>query len=325
MFNVSELSDSTQKLVEEAEQLGIECQIIQPPYLVRMTKGETSWFCMASRTSAQSSVGKEIADNKLLAKQLLIYHDIPTAPYVYIDGRKAAHKIEKLEPPFVLKPNRGMFGDDVHTNLETQKEIMNIVNPSPTDNWLVEEHLEGTEYRIFCVDYKFIAAALRIPAFVIGDGVSTIESLINSKNQQPFRGDPLTHMYATIKVDQDTQACLERQSIGLETVVEEGKKVVLKSVCNMSQGGESLDVTETVCDKNIILFEKISRITNLNIIGIDIMATNLSDPIETQENAGVIEVNASPAICIHQDKSKTDSINVSRPILEMTMKHFGVE
>src|SRR5699024_6318590 len=49
---------------------------------------------------------------------------------------------------------------------------------------VVEQHVNGKEYRVYVVEDQVIAAYNRIPANIMGDGVHTIEELIDLKNRE---------------------------------------------------------------------------------------------------------------------------------------------
>lgn len=90
----------------------------------------------------------------------------------------------------------------------------------------------------------------------------------------------------------------------------------LKPTANLSTGGTSTDVTDYVHPNNIFLAERIARIIGLDICGIDIMASDLSTPLE--ENGGaVLEVNAAPGFRMHIDPSEGLARNVAEPVIDM--------
>ncbi len=66
----------------------------------------------------------------------------------------------------------------------------------------------------------------------------------------------------------------------MESVIPDGEKVYIKSTANLSAGGTALDVTDQVHPLNKIMAERISRIVDLNVIGIDIIADTLEEPIQ---------------------------------------------
>ena len=129
------------------------------------------------------------------------------------------------------------------------------------------------------INYKFICAALRTPAAVIGDGEHTIQWLIDETNKDPRRGYGHEKVLTQITIDQFTQKMLDEKGYTLETVPAKDELVLLKPTANLSTGGTSTDVTDEVHPVNIFMAERIARIIGLDICGIDIMAPDLKKPI----------------------------------------------
>ena len=53
---------------------------------------------------------------------------------------------------------------------------------------IVEAYVQGDDFRLLVINGKFVAAAKREPAHIIGDGRSTIHDLIQAVNSDPLRG-----------------------------------------------------------------------------------------------------------------------------------------
>ena len=60
---------------------------------------------------------------------------------------------------------------------------------------IIEEYIEGKEYRFLVVGDETVAILHRVPANVTGNGVHTIEQLANIKNQDPLRGKATLHRW----------------------------------------------------------------------------------------------------------------------------------
>src|SRR5690606_35213316 len=96
-----------------------------------------------------------------------------------------------------------------------------------------------------------------------------------------------------IKIDQDTHSLLQQRGLTMESIPEIGDMIFLKSTANLSTGGTAIDVTDEIHHANIFMAERLSKIINLDICGIDIMAPTLAEPLS--ETGGVVlEVNAAP-------------------------------
>jgi cyanophycin synthetase len=180
--------------------------------------------------------------------------------------------------------------------------------------------LQGTEYRVVCVDYQFVAAAFRKPAHVVGDGQHSIEELVAEKNQHPWRGKGHINNLSLIEIDELVVSYLQNQGYEPSSVPATGVEVALRKTANLSTGGEAWDVTDTVGPENKALFESIARACDLNVCGIDIMCSSLSEPITQQAQAGVIEVNASPGLRMHHYPIQGTPRDVAGIILKSLLK-----
>ncbi|HEX6179626.1 MAG TPA: Mur ligase family protein, partial [Chitinophagaceae bacterium] len=159
-------------------------------------------------------------------------------------------------------------------------------------------------------------AALRTPAAVTGDGVHSIQWLIDETNKDPRRGYGHEKVLTQITVDDFTWKMLNDKGYTLETVPAKGEQVLLKPTANLSTGGTSTDVTDEVHPANIFMCERIARIIGLDICGIDIMAPDLRTPI-TENGGAVLEVNAAPGFRMHIDPAEGLPRNVAEPVIDM--------
>jgi cyanophycin synthetase len=312
------LDASSRIIHEEAERMGIQCTLFQDKNLVLMEKNGKQWYTRGSRTSLQSSVGKTIADNKFLTKQILNHYQLPTAKGILIKKPADLAEPQQLQFPIVMKPVDEKHGKGVLVNVKTLEEATEIFNQNPR-TLLCEEMLSGTEYRIVCVDFKFVAAAFRKPAHVVGDNTHSIQELIDEKNQHPWRGKGHVNNLSLIEVDDVVKNILKDQGLTLETIPIEGQEVILRKTANLSTGGEAWDVTDQVSEENRALFEKIAKVCDLNVIGIDMMCQSLEAPIVKQQQAGIIEVNASPGLRMHHFPLQGKPRNIAKIILEMVL------
>jgi cyanophycin synthetase len=101
---------------------------------------------------------------------------------------------------------------------------------------IVEQFVEGDDYRLLVVNGKLIAAAKRTPAAVTGDGHSTIQQLIDKVNEDPRRGIGHEKVLTSIKADQHTLDILKGRELTLESVLPAGETLYLKSTANISTG-----------------------------------------------------------------------------------------
>jgi cyanophycin synthetase len=140
--------------------------------------------------------------------------------------------------------------------------------------------------------------------------------LIEKENTDPRRGYGHENVLTEITIDKETTDQLNKLHYTLSTVLAAGEKCYVKGTANLSTGGTSTDVTDLVHPSNIFVFERISRVIGLDICGIDIMATNLSDPLAASGGV-VLEVNAAPGFRMHLAPANGLPRNVAAPVLDM--------
>lgn len=313
------LNASSRIMVAEATKRGYKTTLFGDNETVLLEKNGQSFYIRGSRTSFQSSVGKTIADYKPLTKKVLTHFGLPTAKSVLVKNSDELTLLADFTYQVVMKPVADRHGKGVVVGIKSATEAKQEFEKA-NQSMLFEETLQGTEFRIVCVDYKFLAAAFRKPAHIVGDGKSTIQELIDKKNQHPWRGEGHSNNLSLIKVDEHVLTLLAADEFTLASVPNQGMEVYLRKTANLSTGGEAWDVTEEVCQENRELFEQIARVCDLNVAGIDMMCETLKSPITLQDQAGVIEVNASPGLRMHHFPIQGRAINVAEKILELAEK-----
>jgi len=310
---------STGSIVDEAKARDIPFIRLNGESLVQLGYGKNQVRFRATMTDRTSSIAVDVASNKDETKRMLQEAAIPVAKGICISKiEEVKEAIDKIGFPLVFKPLDGNHGRGASINVKTEKEANAAFDHAKqySRRIIVEKFITGFDFRILVIDYKFIAAALREPANVTGDGISTIQQLIETENKDPRRGFGHENVLTEISIDRETTEQLAKKGYTLDSILPEGELCYLKGTANLSTGGTSTDVTDMVHPTNIFIFERISRVIGLDICGIDIMATNLSEPLE--DTGGVVlEVNAAPGFRMHLAPAKGLPRNVAAPVLDM--------
>lgn len=310
---------STGSIVDEAVARDIPFIRLNEQSLVQLGYGKNSVRFRATMTDRTSSIAVDLASNKDETKKMLEAAAIPVAKGVCISREEEVNTaIEKIEFPLVFKPLDGNHGKGASINVKNVEAALEAFHYAKkySRRIIVEKFITGFDFRVLVIDHKFIAAALREPAHVTGDGKSNIESLITKENSDPRRGYGHENVLTEITIDRETTEELEKKGYTLETILKKGEKCYLKGTANLSTGGTSTDVTDVVHPNNIFIFERISRIIGLDICGIDIMGMNLSEPMKNS-GAVVLEVNAAPGFRMHLAPAKGLPRNVAAPVIDM--------
>ncbi|AII53018.1 cyanophycin synthetase [Hymenobacter sp. APR13] len=310
---------STWSIVSEAASRNIPYIQLKNSSIIQLGYGVNQKRIWATTTSYTSHAGVEVAGNKNRTKAMLKDSGVPVpnGTTVYSeDGLRDA--VEELGFPIVTKPLDGNHGkgatirimnwDDAVEGFKAAQKYSRAV--------IVEQFIQGDDYRMLVVAGKLIAVAKRTPAAVKGDGSSTIQQLIDKVNEDPRRGFGHEKVLTSIKADQHTIDLLKNQDLTLDSVLPAGQELYLKSTANISTGGTATDVTDLVHPYNLLLAERVAGIVGLDICGIDLLTSDIAIPLNETRGA-VIEVNAAPGFRMHISPTEGLPRNVAAPVVDM--------
>ena len=181
---------------------------------------------------------------------------------------------------------------------------------------IVEHFYQGRDHRILVVNHKVVAVAERVPAHVIGNGVDPIAALVELENQDPRRGEGHDNMLTHILLDDATDEMMTRQGFTLETVLLPDQICYLRATANLSTGGIAIDRTDEIHPDTLWMAERVSRIIDLDVVGIDVITTDITKTLAEADGV-IVEVNAAPGLRMHVSPSQGVGRNVAAPILSM--------
>ncbi len=313
------LGPSTKAIADAAINRGIPVTRLDRDSLLMLGYGANQRILRAAVTGSTSAIAVALAQDKDSTKKLLDANYVPVPRGVIIDQLdELVAAIEDLGFPLVIKPSDGNHGRGITTMIQSQAEAVKAfqIARQVSDDVIIEKHIYGHDFRFLVINYQLIAVAKRTPASVTGDGILTIAELVEQANKDPRRGPGHQQVLTEIKINDDTLAILATLQLTPASVPAKGKTIYLKSTANLSTGGTAEDVTDLVHPDNKALAERIARLMDLNICGIDIMAGTVAEPIK-EGNGAVLEVNAGPGLRMHLAPSQGTSRDVAGPIVDM--------
>ncbi len=313
------LGPSTGSIIQEAVSRGIPWIRLNRYSLCQLGYGSNQKRIQATVTSDTSSIGVEVACDKEDTKHLLEMAEVPVPKGEIVRTERGLEDaIDYIGYPIVTKPIDGNHGRGITANITNWEDakVAFAASKEVSRSVIVEKHIVGEDYRLLVINYKLVAAALRTPAHVVGNGKDTIQQLIDKVNEDPRRGYGHEKVLTMIKVNEMTETILELNNYTLETVLPEGEFLKLKDTANLSTGGTATDVTHIVHPANVFMAERISKIIGLDICGIDIMTSDISLPL-SETGGAVLEVNAGPGFRMHLAPTEGLPINVAAPVIDM--------
>ena len=171
--------------------------------------------------------------------------------------------------PVIVKPNSGSQGKGValvHTRRDFYSAMRRIFKLDRVA--LVQKPVRGRDYRVVVLDERVISAYERIPLSVVGDGKSSIRTLLQKKQRHFVSSSRDTRLRME---DPRIKAKLARAGLTFESVPERGQRIYLLDNANLSAGGDAVDVTDTMHSKFRALAVKLTRDMGLSLCGVDIM------------------------------------------------------
>ena len=310
---------STGSLVEEAVNRDIPYIRLNDQSLVQLGYGVHQKRIQATTTANTNMIAVDIAGNKHATKTLLGDMGVPVPKGYRIRLEEDLEEtLERVGFPAVIKPLDGNHGKGATVGIRSLDEAKIAWEKAKEySRWvIVEQQLQGSDFRALVVNNQLIAVAERVPAHVVGDGKQSIQQLIDETNSDPRRGYGHENVLTQIDIDNQTMRCIRKSGYELESVLPKGERLFLKTTANISTGGTAIDVTDEVHPKNIFLFERIAKIIGLDVAGIDVIAPNVSEPL-SENGGGIIEVNAAPGFRMHLAPSEGIGRNVAEHVIDM--------
>ncbi|MBL3657162.1 cyanophycin synthetase [Fulvivirga sediminis] len=313
------LGPSTGSIIEEAEARNIPWMRLNQNSLCQLGYGVNQKRIQATVTSQTSNIGVEIACDKEDTKFLLEKSEVPVPRGEIIRTEEELKaSVNYIGYPLVIKPVSGNHGRGITTNIQTWNEALHGFASAKliSNAIIIERYLEGEDYRLLVINYKLVAASIRTAAHIVGDGKTTIQGLIDLTNQDPKRGYGHEKVLTLIEVNDMTLNILEEKGLTPLSVLNDGEVLKLKDTANLSTGGTAEDVTDLVHPYNIFMAERIAKIIDLDICGIDIITTDIGQPLP-ETGGAVLEVNAGPGFRMHLSPTKGLPRNVAGHVLDM--------
>lgn len=293
-------------------------------------KGGKKRYFRYSSLDLNTLGASEISKDKDYANFFMKRMGYPTIPGLTFFSKKFSEELPsprnidaayeyalKLGFPVIVKPNSGSQGKNValvHTRREFYSAMRRIFKLDRVA--LVQIPVKGRDYRIVVLDKKVISAYERIPLNIVGDGNSTVETLLKKK-QRGFTASSRDTRLRT--EDPRIKAKLARQGLTLQSVLARGQRVYLLDNANLSAGGDAVDVTGVLHPEFRSFAIKLTQDMGLRLCGVDIMVDG--DIEKTPKKFWVLEINSAPGLDHYVKAGKVQEKIVEDMYLEV-LRHM---
>ncbi|MBR0557091.1 N-acetylglutaminylglutamine synthetase [Ciceribacter sp. L1K23] len=283
-------------IVDEALRRGIHVEVTDSDGgFFRLSHGGRTIHCRESLSDLTSAVAMSICDDKAVTRRFALAAGLRVPEQISADASdEEKQAFLTRHGKVVVKPARGEQGRGISVGISSVEGLQNAIRRAREvcDRVLLEACFEGEDLRLVVIDYRLVAAAVRRPPRVVGDGRLPVRKLIE---RQSRRRAAATGGESRIPVDAETRRCLAEQGLDLDVVLEPGREITVRKAANLHTGGTIHDVTATVHPDLVEAACKVARAIKIPVVGIDFMVRDPAEP-----DYVFIEANERPGLANHE-------------------------
>lgn len=282
-------------IVNEARRRGIFVEVIDAEGgFFRLDYGGRSVACRESLSEFTSAVAMSICDDKRVTRRIVERAGVAVPAQCDDTAPDALAAFLAEHRSIVVKPARGEQGQGVSVGLTTIEDAAAAIERARAicDDVVLEAYFEGEDMRLVVIDYHTVAIAMRRPARILGDGTTTVRSLIEVQSR---RRAAATGGESIIPLDAETERCLALAGYRLDDVPDQGVEIAVRKTANLHTGGTIHDVTDQAHPALIDAAVKVARAIEIPVVGVDLMVKHPNRPEHV-----FIEANERPGLANHE-------------------------
>jgi cyanophycin synthetase len=298
-------------LLEEARALGLAVDIVYPEKEVVEISNHSKKIIVKevfSIAEDPASASATLARNKEVTYRLWEREGVPFPRSRYFKTNASFPEnftALDLRLPVIFKKSNGKKSIGVRPNIASFSDLTEIVKNS-SGSFIIQEMVFGREYRLLIYKGRLLGALEHAPPQIVGNGVDTINTLIQKKS-----GDFQKHILMNEKVAQT----LKKNNLTLDSVPAKEQRVVLLETSCLSEGATSTDCTDIVHKDIFELAKKSAKAVNMKLAGIDLICEDIS-VAPNKQKISFLETNSFPSLGIHYTPMVGQSRRVIKDILE---------
>ncbi len=290
-----ELNPYARLITDEAGRRGIHVELLDAENgYFRLTLGGTSIVCRESLSELTSAIAMSRCQDKRVTLKLLAAAglSVPAQTTAGAPADNAAFLAE--QGAVVVKPVEGEQGKGISVNLSAAEELEAAIARAREhcDRVLIERFCAGEDLRIVVIGFRVVAAAVRRPPMILGDGESTVRALIEKQSR---RRAAATGGEAHIPLDDETGRCVRSAGFELDDVLPAEQWLTVRKAANLHTGGTIHDVTAELHPALRDAAEKAARVLDIPVTGLDFLVPDVAG-----EDYVIIEANERPGLANHE-------------------------
>jgi len=282
-------------IVDEARARGISAEVLdETEGYFRLSRGGTSVVCRESLSELTNAIAMSRCQDKYVTHRWLDKAGLRTPDFQLAGSEEDNVAFLERYGRIVVKPAIGEQGQGITVGVDGAEALVRAVTRAKqfSERVLLESFHPGEDLRIVVINFEVVAAAVRRPAQIVGDGTLTAETLIAKQSR---RRQAATGGESRIPVDDETIRCLERAGYGLESVVPKGLRITVRRTANLHTGGTIHDVTPELHPFLAEVAEQAAKRLDIPVVGLDLIVGSPTEPEYV-----IIEANERPGLANHE-------------------------
>ncbi len=285
-------------IVEEAHRRGIEVQVDDAGAgLFTLAYGGRRIRCRESLSDLTSAVSMTLCQDKSLTHKALKAAGLRLPAQQRVGDDEADLTFLEEHKQIVVKPLDGEQGQGVAVNLRTPEEMHGAIERAKQFDTrvILESFHQGLDLRIVVIGFEVVAAAIRRPAEVVGDGRHTVGQLIEAQSR---RRAAATSGESKIPMDEETERTVRDAGYDYDSVLPMDERLAVRRTANLHTGGCLEDVTAILHPVLSDAAVRAARALDIPVVGLDLMVPAADQPeyvfIEANERVGLANHEPQP-------------------------------
>lgn len=289
------LNPYAQIIVDEALSRGIDATVEDEDHnIFTLSLGGRQIRCFESLSEMTPAVSVILCQNKLLTHRTLFKAKLSVPAFSLYQNIEQASTFLQKHSSLVVKPIDSEQGRGISVDIKDPGTLQLAIKHAQkvSADVLLESYHEGQDLRVLVIGQEVIAAAIRQPASIVGDGINDIKTLIEKQSR---RRQIATDGESCIPVDEETERCIYAAGYTWNTILKIHQHLFVRKTANLHTGGILIDVTDELHPELGEAALKAARALNIPVTGIDMIVQSAK-----RSNYVIIEANERPGLANHE-------------------------
>jgi GNAT-family acetyltransferase (TIGR03103 family) len=282
-------------IIREAQKRGIYIEILDAEGgYFELSFGGRSIVCRESLSELTTAIAMSRCDDKATTHRILRQAGLRLPAQIKVETDQQAQSFLEKHAAVVVKPARGEQGAGISVDVRDADALHSAMNEARgvCNTVILEEFVSGDDLRIVVIGEAVVAAAVRKPAQVMGNGTDMLKTLIEKQSR---RRAAATGGESSIPLDRETLRCIDAAGYTLDSVLPENEQLVVRKTANLHTGGTIHDVTERLHPTLRKAAMDAAQAIDIPVTGLDFIVPSVESP-----DYVIIEANERPGLANHE-------------------------